>query len=1196
LPAERHASWALLQIFARDMQMIVDRLNQAPDKNLLAFLDMLGVNLIAAQGARAPIVFQPASAAADGQIAAGTRLGAKVPDRPTPIMFETESAIAFAAAQLVEVVTLWPAEDSYAIHSLDLAGGRPFTLFQPRQQVPHVLYLAHDTVLSFAGGATVVVEFDLALVGSAPLEIVWEYWDGQVWRPFRSFDPSDPMASQDSTGGLTRSGTVTLRADCGASVSTTVAGIAACWLRGRLDQPLPPDPARVLPMVNRVQLRTITTRPLRRLLPSGEYVGDVKPDQSFAGGSPVDLSKTFFPFGQSPTKDSAFYFSSDEVFGKPGAQVTVGFSRVVTPQEEADALGAKYDVDVKKTRQILRDDVHTAAQVVLDAAQVILAITNNVGAPGTLDLQTKVLVLQTAMAALTTANDFTTVINAAKAVVDAMKVVPVGIVFSPFIGPNLLATDSNIQTAHQDALHAAQDALSILNSLSELSAVDAAAAGGAPPVALQHAMLAWEYWDGTNWQSLGAPATDDIANFRLPDPLPPGANQPRTGTYSFVVPADLVATAVNGVTARWARVRLASGSFNRVRLVSWFDSQSKQVNFFPIVESRPPSLEAFFLGYNYRSRKTAPEHCLTYNDFQYEDHSQDMRWPGTSLAVFTPVADTTPALYLGFDRPLPNDLVSLYLDVQEAVAATPPLLWEAWDGASWSELSVTDETAEFSRPGMISFLAPAVAPRPTTTIIQATGSTITVASALAAAVFQPGNQVIVRQDTAAELSTVQDSQDAQIVLTTPLSGTYTGGTISLAALPRFGTPRDWVRARLRQDGAPAQSRVNGIYLNTAWAVQRQTIADEILGSGTGQPNQVLFFGQIPVLPGETIEVRELEGLRAAVELPIVQNQVAEDDIRTVVDARTGQVTEVWVRWQARPFLYFSGPDDRHYTVERARGRLIFGDGRHGRLPSVGPNNIRARLYQAGGGLVGNVAAGTITQLLSAAPFVQSVTNPRAAEGGAEGESLAEVKLRGPQVLRHRERAVAARDYEALAREASPGVAAVRVLPATAGNGRPAPGYVTVIVVPQSLEPRPQPSYELRRRVHDYLAVRAPATVVADHICLIGPTYLPVGVIAAVAPRDLGEAGVVERRVRAALETFLHPLTGGPDGQGWPFGRDVYLSDVAAVLEAVPGVDYISEIDLALDDVPVGTSVTVPPDRIVVAGDIHIFMRAPEHTV
>src|SRR5262249_51414481 len=153
-----------------------------------------------------------------------------------------------------------------------------------------------------------------------------------------------------------------------------------------------------------------------------------------------------------------------------------------------------------------------------------------------------------------------------------------------------------------------------------------------------------------------------------------------------------------------------------------------------------------------------------------------------------------------------------------------------------------------------------------------------------------------------------------------------------------------------------------------------------------------------------------------------------------------------------------------------------------------------------GGLAGNVPAGALSQLLSGV-VAQSVTNPRAADGGADVETQARGKTRGPHPPRPRYRSLAGRDYQALAREASPAIAAARALPATAPNGRPAPGWVTVIIVPQSQERQPEPSYELRQRVHDYLAARAPATVAAERIAVIGPTYLPIGVAARVTPRD-----------------------------------------------------------------------------------------------
>ncbi|MBE2222489.1 MAG: putative baseplate assembly protein [Anaerolineae bacterium] len=431
-----------------------------------------------------------------------------------------------------------------------------------------------------------------------------------------------------------------------------------------------------------------------------------------------------------------------------------------------------------------------------------------------------------------------------------------------------------------------------------------------------------------------------------------------------------------------------------------------------------------------------------------------------------------------------------------------------------------------------------------------------------------------------------------LTLTANLSDEYQRVPVSLAALPRFGVPRTWLRARLQTGGDPLLTQINSLHFNAVWAAQIQTIENEVLGSSNGQAHQVFFSRRAPVLAGEWLEVKELSGARAPVELAILQQELAEkglgdDVITTVTDPRTGKINEVWVRWQEQPHLFFSQPDDRHYVIERSRGRLIFGDDQNGRIPSAGRDNIRLRQYRSGGGAMGNVAAATITQLLSGVPAA-GVSNPVAAEGGADTEPLANVHLRGPQLIRHQYQAISLNDYEALAREASPAVAVARALPTTHSSGRETPGWVKIIIMPHSQEARPQPSFGLRRQVQTFLAARVPAAV-AGQITVTGPTYLPVGVQAVVTPLNASEAGVVRDAVIAALETFLHPLTGGPEGTGWAFGRDVYLSDVAAVLEAVRGVDYVSTINLLWKGSPQGEFLEVPQDRIVVAGLLKIML-------
>jgi hypothetical protein len=213
-----------------------------------------------------------------------------------------------------------------------------------------------------------------------------------------------------------------------------------------------------------------------------------------------------------------------------------------------------------------------------------------------------------------------------------------------------------------------------------------------------------------------------------------------------------------------------------------------------------------------------------------------------------------------------------------------------------------------------------------------------------------------------------------------------------------------------------------------------------------------------------------------------------------------------------------------------------------------------------------------------------------AEGGADGEDVGRVVERGPLTLRTRRQAIALDDYEALAHEASPAVAVARAL-SRHPRGRDQPGLVTLVVVPHGGDPRPEPSIELRREVREFVLARAPAAL-GDRIAVVGPRYLPVGVDVAVAPITPGEAGLVARALEQTAVEFFHPVT-GRGGSGWPFGRDVFASDVATVLERVPGVDYLETLTLLLDGVPAGDRIIVGDDRIVVAGAVRVRLTGGE---
>jgi hypothetical protein len=109
--------------------------------------------------------------------------------------------------------------------------------------------------------------------------------------------------------------------------------------------------------------------------------------------------------------------------------------------------------------------------------------------------------------------------------------------------------------------------------------------------------------------------------------------------------------------------------------------------------------------------------------------------------------------------------------------------------------------------------------------------------------------------------------------------------------------------------------------------------------------------------------------------------------------------------------------------------------------------------------------------------------------------------------------------------------------------------------------------------------------------VVPPRYLEVKVRAMVkALPGISKSGV-QQKVILSLNRFFHPLCGGPDGTGWPFGRDVYRSEVLQVIDEVAGVDHVLRLELIVDGCePQCSNVCLGPTWLVAAGDHEIEIR------
>lgn len=343
----------------------------------------------------------------------------------------------------------------------------------------------------------------------------------------------------------------------------------------------------------------------------------------------------------------------------------------------------------------------------------------------------------------------------------------------------------------------------------------------------------------------------------------------------------------------------------------------------------------------------------------------------------------------------------------------------------------------------------------------------------------------------------------------------------------------WFRARL-EDKTVEPPEVKHFLLNTVTATAAVTRIEESVGTSDGRPNQTHTLARTPVLLDEDTGKPELR-------LEIIEhNDEAE-------------------AWTAVPDFYGTTSADPVFILDSETGTLTFGDGVHGRIPVAGAEII-AREYRYGGGQIGNAGAGTITALKSALPDVDSVTNVRGAAGGGDAETLDEVKLRAPHDLRTRERAVTAEDFAELALR-TPGVriqrayalaettADLSVEPSKLKSGRP--GAVTVVILPENDEDTPQPTEDQLSLVCAHLNKRR---LITTELYVVGPRYLEIGKLELeVTVGRAYDLKAVHEAITQRLTTYFHPLHGGEDGRGWPFGQDIFFGHIYRQILSIEGV-------------------------------------------
>ena len=245
------------------------------------------------------------------------------------------------------------------------------------------------------------------------------------------------------------------------------------------------------------------------------------------------------------------------------------------------------------------------------------------------------------------------------------------------------------------------------------------------------------------------------------------------------------------------------------------------------------------------------------------------------------------------------------------------------------------------------------------------------------------------------------------------------------------------------------------------------------------------------------------------------------------------------KWTGVPTLYDQAPTAQVYTTLNLPGgiaQVTFGDGVEGATLPTGTNNIQAS-YRVGIGSAGNVAAGAITTLVDRPVGVSGVTNPQAATGGQDAQSVDDIRTNAPLSVLTLGRAVSLADYQNFA-ATYPGIVKAAAMWVPSGPYRGI--WLTVAASGGTqLLPTDQTWSNLIASLESYGSPNVAVNVQSFYETTFG-----------FSANILYDPAYSQPAVEAAVMTLLQTTYSFANQT---FGQGVYADEIAALIQGVTGV-------------------------------------------
>ena len=276
----------------------------------------------------------------------------------------------------------------------------------------------------------------------------------------------------------------------------------------------------------------------------------------------------------------------------------------------------------------------------------------------------------------------------------------------------------------------------------------------------------------------------------------------------------------------------------------------------------------------------------------------------------------------------------------------------------------------------------------------------------------------------------------------------------------------------------------------------------------------------------------------------------------------GKLEALWIKWKEVPNLIAHGPNDRVYEMDYYSGKVQFGNGRNGKIPTEQYNESIRIDYAVCNGTRGNLEPGGIEGFVESIREVSSVTNEGAIIGGVDMETVDNAASRMFGQVSGGNRVVSLSDFEDTIKYNDRNIYRVKCLSHVDEYDTPALGVTSIAVLPCKFMQGYEKFQGIKNHIWQLLDEKAPATLSnSPRLRIFEVRYVETCVSVDIVIDDFNAYQGVYSEIESKLKEFLNPITGNFSKKGWEIGEFPRKEFIYNYIKVIPNIKWIKSVNI-----------------------------------